>query len=82
MASVNVNVDVDVDVDVEVDEFLDECSSAEIKEVLEWLKDNDYTVELPDKSKAIDEQLLKLINCFSLTHGDEEVIKQIAAKYP
>ena len=35
-------VEVDVDVDIDVDEFLDDCSELDIKNVIEWLKDNDY----------------------------------------
>ena len=35
-------VEVDVDVDIDVDDFLDDCSDRDIKNVIEWLKDNDH----------------------------------------
>lgn len=35
-------IEVDVDVDIDVDEFLDDCSERDIKNVIEWLRDNDY----------------------------------------
>jgi len=36
------NIDVDVDIDIDVDEFLENCSSSDIEEVIEWLTDSDY----------------------------------------
>lgn len=34
--------EVDVDIEIDVDEFLGECSSDEIEEVIEFLVDNNY----------------------------------------
>lgn len=39
-------VEVDVDVDVDIDEILEDCSEKDIKDVIEWLKDNDYLQDI------------------------------------
>ena len=39
---VPVEAEVTVDFDVEIDEFLEDCSSYEIDEIIDWLKDKDY----------------------------------------
>jgi hypothetical protein len=42
MPSILVNVDTEIDVDVEVKDFLDDCDTSEIDEVIDWLKDNKH----------------------------------------
>lgn len=75
-------INVDVDVDVDVVDFLDECSTSEIEEVMEWLEENDYSIQRSlNTEKDIDEDLIKLINCISITTEDEELIKEIASRY-
>lgn len=39
---VPVEVEVTVDFDVEVEEFLEDCDSLEIDEIIDWLRDKDY----------------------------------------
>ena len=41
MPKVNVYIDVDVD----IEDFLDECTTSEIEEIMDWLKENDYTIQ-------------------------------------
>jgi hypothetical protein len=76
---------VEVDVDIDVDDFLNECSSREIEEVIKWLKDNG---ELPvgsifEREKNLmdlewDKIILKLqLNRIQLTLSEEELIKSI-----
>jgi F0F1-type ATP synthase epsilon subunit len=40
MPSILVQIDTEVDVEVEVNEFLDDCNTSEIEEVIDWLKEN------------------------------------------
>jgi hypothetical protein len=78
-------VEVDVDIDVDVDDFLNECSSSEIKEVIDWLRDNDELSvgSVPKRSKNImdiewDKVIEKLhSNRIQLTPAEEEFIKTI-----
>jgi hypothetical protein len=76
---------VEVNVDIDVDDFLNKCSSREIGEVIEWLKDNG---ELPvesilEREKNLmdlewDKIILKLqLNRIQLTLSEEELIKSI-----
>ena len=59
-------VDIDVYVDVDVDEFLDECISSEIDEVIEWLVDSEYikpTQIIDDKNMSLgDKEYINIIN--------------------
>jgi len=59
-------VDIDVYVDVDVDEFLDECISSEIDEVIEWLVDSEYI----KPTQVIDDENISL--------GDKEYINIIS----
>lgn len=79
MAELEVNVDQFIDVDVDVQDFLDACSESEIEEVIYWLSENDYKLDMYDDAN---EDLVKLISVISLTTEDEILIKQIANKYP
>jgi hypothetical protein len=40
MPNILVPVDTEIDVDVEVKDFLDDCDTSEIDEVIDWLKEN------------------------------------------
>lgn len=80
---------VNVDISVDVDEFLDECSSREIEEVVEWLRSNGNIDETEIKKDVtyseslFEESLTKLRgNSFKLTREDEETIIRIANKIP
>jgi hypothetical protein len=42
MPSILVQIDTEVDVEVEVNEFLDDCNTSEIDEVVDWLKENGH----------------------------------------
>ena len=78
-----------VDIDVSVSDFLEECSSFEIQEVIEWLRENgdlDEFVTTPQYSNPQDEifneGLMSLIdNRHLLTTEEEELIMSIAKKY-
>lgn len=72
-------LDVNIDVDIDVDDFLEACSDFEIKEVLEWLSNNDYDLK---EENETNKDLLKLLDVFVLTAEDELTIKNIAKKYP
>jgi hypothetical protein len=71
---------VTVDADVEVDEFLESCSSREIQEVIEWLKEEGELKPNETPSNIFVNDGLKKIsdNFFRLTVEEEEIIKQIA----
>lgn len=82
------NVDVDVEVEISVDEFLTGCTNREIKEVVKWLIDNDYTYEsLNDTRKSANEiqfakNLDKIKYSYSLlTKDDEEIITNISKNF-
>lgn len=77
-----------VDIDIDVDEFLEECTTHEIQEVIEWLKENgniENDVIIQDNSNFQDdifnENLNKLIgNRWKLSSEDEETILRISEK--
>ena len=82
MASIYTHIYVDVD----VDEFLEDCTSSEIREVIEWLRDNaelinDDVVNDSNQSancEIFNEAVLKLVgNRFKLTVEQEEAIMNI-----
>jgi len=69
--------------DIEVDEFLDDCSSTEIQEVIQWLKDSDYlpqNVATPETHQSFqdaefDGALMNLVGKrFKLSTEQEELI--------
>jgi hypothetical protein len=85
------NIDVDVDIDVEIDEFLENCSSRDIEEVIEWLTDSDYIkpnqvvddIELPYADAEYLNTISKLNDTMArlrLSDEDLATIKQIADK--
>jgi len=78
MPEIEVNVDQYIDVDVNVEDFLDACDESEIEEVIEWLAENDYKLNINDDTNK---DLIKLINVISLTVEDEILLNNIANKY-
>lgn len=83
MASIYTHVDVDVD----IDEFLEVCTSSEIREVIEWLRDNAELINddvvndsnQSAKDEIFNEAVLKLVgNRFKLTVEQEEAIMNIS----
>lgn len=77
------------DLDIEVDEFLDDCSSSEIQEVIQWLKDSDYLPQNVATSESqqsfqdaeFDEALMNLVGKrFKLSLEDEKSIMTISNK--
>jgi len=77
------------DLDIEVDEFLDDCDSNEIQEVIQWLKDSDYLPQNVATSESqqsfqdeeFDGALMNLVgNRFKLSTEDEKVIMAISNK--
>lgn len=70
------------DLDIDVDEFMDELSKREIKEVKEWLRDNGHslTAESPQNEFVlIDIEKIRQ-NYWRLSIEDAEKIKLIADK--
>lgn len=78
MPEIEVNVDQFIDVDVDVEDFLDACDESEIEEVIEWLAENDYKLNINDDTNK---DLIKLMNVISLTVEDEILLNNIANKY-
>ena len=77
------------DIDIEVDEFLDDCSSIEIQEVIQWLKDSDYLPQNVATSESqqsfqdaeFDGALMNLVGKrFKLSIEDEKTIMAISNK--
>jgi len=75
------------DLDIEVDDFLDDCSSSEIQEVIQWLKDSDYLPQNVATSEAeqsypdaeFDGALMNLVGKrFKMTQEQEELIINIS----
>lgn len=82
---------VDVDIDIDVEEFLDECGSYEIEEVIEWLVGNDYikSTQVTDNGNMSlgDIEYLNIINKltdpmvrFRLSEEELYAIQQISDK--
>ena len=81
--------DVNVDVDVDVDDFLDACSSKEIADVIDWLRENneleEEDIDQPNYSiheLSIVESLNKIKNnLIQLSSEEENLIKEIANRF-
>ena len=70
-----------VDIDVSVSDFLQECTSFEIREVVEWLRENGDKDSNP-QDEIFNEGLMSLIhNRHLLTIEEEELIMSIAKKH-
>lgn len=79
------------DIDIDVDEFLDECSTHEIEEAIDWLRDAGYLTPLDEaiegsqsfQDEDFNNALLKLVgNRFKLSVEDEQTIMAIANQLP
>jgi len=80
-----------VDVDIDVDDFLEQCSEKELKNVIEWLKDegrlSNIESPIPDNKltfmdKDWIEKCQKLVNIrLQMSKEDEELILNILKKY-
>jgi hypothetical protein len=76
------------DCEVDVDDFMDELSESEIKEVIEWLQDNESFAFNESLSKNLNFDELLLIqslnkiksNLIQVTLEEMEVINQIAKR--
>lgn len=79
-----------VRIDIDVDDFMDECDSYDIKEIIDWLVDNDHLskdglILSTSRNMTFQEsellQNLKLIRekYYSLSIEQLETIKQIAS---
>ena len=89
MPSIEVNVDTYVDVEIDALEVIEECSNSEIRDILDYLEENNYIKgEMridPDASHAEVEfqttidKLSKLY--LQITQEDLDVLEKIAKKY-
>jgi hypothetical protein len=85
-----------IDVDIDVDGFLSSCSDYEIKEVIEWLKEQEWINEDSDdenenqipfnKQNIYDQEWYSLCDKLSrirlqLTQREEETIRKILNKH-
>jgi len=83
-------------IDVDIDDFLESCSDYEIKEVIEWLKEQEWINEDSDdenekqipfnKQNIYDQEWYSLCDKLSrirlqLTQRDEETIRKILNKH-
>lgn len=84
---------INVDIDIDIDEFLQSCSRWEIKDVIRYLKSNNFISEdnqdvfnlkpLSPTEQEFETALRKLHNRWNmLSHEDEEKILTIAKKLP
>jgi hypothetical protein len=80
--------DIDVSVDISVDEFLSECNSSEIKETIEWLKDNEHLkdIYISDSNSIPHETFLNEVdkivkNYYMLTNEEQALIEKIAKRF-
>ena len=78
----------DSQIDIDVDDFLDECSSSELDEVVEYLKRTNHIPPIINHSEiSVPESEFE--NALNKLHGnwnrlskqDEEIIKRIALKF-
>lgn len=83
-------VDVDVYVDIDVEEYLDECSSKEIKKVINFLIDEEHIksdkVVVPINSSINEIYYEVMVNklhdkYLSLSDDEYEVIKKITSRF-
>ena len=91
MPNILVSVDTEIDVDVEVNDFLDECNSSEIEEIIEYLIEtghinksavNDYYTDQSVTEIEFEDALKKLQgNWNRLSSDDEATILKIANQF-
>jgi hypothetical protein len=82
-----------IDVDINIDEFVDSCSSRDIKELIEYLRDNKHLPDAEDENEEETEffnipdeewyDVLKKLAGLRLQMSleDIETVKQIIKKY-
>ena len=77
------------DLDVDVDDFMDKLSCREIKEVIEWLEENNelenYLVDKKSTTLELffNDMLKRLsVNYFFLTAEEQQTIEKIASRFP
>ncbi len=82
-----------IDVDINIDEFVDICSSRDIKELIEYLRDNKHLPDVEDEDEEKTESfnihdeewydvLKKLAGLrLQMSLEDIETVKQIVKKY-
>lgn len=81
----------DISMDVDIEDFLYECSSREIEEVIKWLEESDYikphnVVDEGFEGSVMDIEWFNTISKLQtlrqrLTLEEEELIKSIVNKY-
>jgi len=91
MPNILVPVDTEIDVDVEVNDFLDECNSFEIEEIIDYLIEtghinksavNDYYTDQSVTEIEFEDALKKLQgNWNRLSSDDEATILKIANQF-
>lgn len=83
-------VETEVDLDISVEDFLDECDSSDIEDIIKRLNKEGYLTSLiclDDDNKSLiqiemEENLTKILNNrHNLTMEEEEIIKKIASKF-
>ena len=79
------------DIDIEVDNFLEECSTSEIKAVIQWLKDCNYITDNDviheNNTSPLDDEYMSMISKLNnplsgvrLSNEDLEILKHITDK--
>lgn len=78
-------------VDIDVEEFVDNCSSREIKTLVDYLETeghlDDYDSTTTESMSVLDSEWAEVINKISgrarlrLTNEEEEIIKKIANRF-
>jgi hypothetical protein len=91
MPNILVPVDTEIDVDLEVNDFLDECNSSEIEEIIDYLIEtghinksavNDYYTDQSVTEIEFEDALKKLQgNWNRLSSDDEATILKIANQF-
>lgn len=85
---VPVEAEVTVDFDVEVNEFLEDCNSFEIDEIIDWLKDKQY-IKHTDTDKQVCATELEFIQALDklytkwnvLSKEEETMILNLAKRF-
>jgi hypothetical protein len=81
--------DFNAKIDLDADEFLDECSSGEIEDVIEWLIDNDHlkgTLLTPNSTSFDQTDFTQALNklqmaYYQMPNHECQLIIDLAKKY-